>query len=425
MTSINFNPSNFESFGATGLNTARKMLEAVTSHGLEATYDAENKKFTILDSSKLSNEFLEKIFSEKAYESWKPKALDEVDALGNRLVKIVCISPAEEEALERASLPQAFSLSAPAFKEEEIKEVQEALSKSVIDTLIGIMSNDKTELTGIWYPTSLNIFLQKAGKTMPPDYWMGYANTEYFSKTGDFTFELKEGKLPSDAIEALLNGPSVLDCGNATQLAYYKAILDIVGPNKFNELFSGKYFTLKITQHGITDSNSHIACLADYTEAAKARVVGTLGHRPITIGEECHFEGVKFYANKHPVGAGGGWNVIYVGNDQNGEQLFASHGLEKPITEREINRLLVEAYNQERTEGDERFIKQANDPTLYDRDVNSFLKTQYTIPLETADSAVGGFLSNSCRRLLPKSILALKAQSIDPELILGIIENRF
>lgn len=458
-------------YGRFWQNSLQAMNSDLTEHSMSISYDRSSKKITILNSSALSKAELNKIFADKVYDRWKPEVLDSTDALGNRIARLVpdikniiitesqlfsrsfgsrlspslrpskLLRPHIPSYTERSSLiqdkfpyasrryqtlPIPSSLpreeSIPPFSQEEIAEVQTAISCGVKDALTAIMTNEKTALTGVWYPTDLDRFLKESGEVMPEDYWTGHADTELFNKTGRFTFELKEGKPASDAIEALLAGPSVLDCGNATQLAYYKTLLGMLGQDKFNKLFSGEIFKLKITQKGITDYQSPISLFADYSEASKTQARGSLGNRPLSIGEECHFKGIRFYGNKHPAGFGGGWNVVYVGNSTADEQLFIAHGFTKPMTEREIYRLLVEAYNLDRTLQDELFIEVAKDPSLYDKSVNRFLRTQYTIPLTNSDTAVDGFLVGSCRGLRAEPILLAKKRPVDLALKLSLLE---
>ncbi|MCB1111322.1 MAG: hypothetical protein H7A37_10345 [Chlamydiales bacterium] len=299
------------------------------------------------------------------------------------------------------------------FNKKDIEEVQRAIINGVTNALTTIMSKDKSTLSGVWYPGDLHHFLESTGEAMPEDYWTGHADTRYFEKCGIYTFQLIRGRNASDAIEALFSGVSVLDCGNAIQLAYYNTLLEIIGKHKFDALFSGDFSRLTITQLGITDLLSPISYFADFTDAAWRNETGAIGKRPINVGEECHFKGIHFYANKHPRGCGSGWNVVYIGDNSSGEQLFIGHGFDHPLTEREINRLLVDLYNLERTEMDKRFIDKANIPDRYDKHVNVFLKSQYTVSIEQSDSAVEGFIVGTCKGLLPIPILLARTRPAD------------
>jgi len=83
-----FHSSQVLSFGLFGQETAQKMADALESHSLQLIYNNKTTKFTVLESSSLTKETIEKIFSEKSYHGWKPQALDEVDQFGNRLVQL-------------------------------------------------------------------------------------------------------------------------------------------------------------------------------------------------------------------------------------------------------------------------------------------------------------------------------------------------
>ena len=227
-----------------------------------------------------------------------------------------------------------------------------------------------------------------------------------------FTFKLKDGEKASEALLSFFKGPTLADCGNATMACYYKCILDIIGEEKFDQLFSSKSSALTISQKGIADSKTPIYYLADFSEAAKQGKEGVLGKRHLQIGEECHFDGIIWYGNKHPEGFGGGWNVIYMGDDKEGNQLFVAHGFEKPLTEIEINQKFIEFYNQERTSQDEQDAVRINKPEVYDKNINDDLKDHYTVSEEEVEKNpskfLKGFLAGSGRSLKATELIKLK-----------------
>ncbi|QLH36128.1 MAG: hypothetical protein HWD61_08330 [Parachlamydiaceae bacterium] len=72
---------------------------------------------------------------------------------------------------------------------------------------------------------------------------------------------------------------------------------------------------------------------------------GTLHHRPLEIGDWCYFEGVKGYLTRHTSGGNGyGVNVIYIGKNPKGEQLFIGFDFDHAVTEREIYQNLIDLY---------------------------------------------------------------------------------
>ncbi len=86
-----FDPKAVSGFGIFGQETAKKMYTSLSSHSLGVSYESSLKTFTVLGSSSLLSEELEKIFSENKYQGWKPSVLKEVDTDGNHLVRLVPI----------------------------------------------------------------------------------------------------------------------------------------------------------------------------------------------------------------------------------------------------------------------------------------------------------------------------------------------
>ena len=91
---MSFNP---EYYGTAGAETFQKMDVLLKKHGLLCTYNTQTKIFTVLESSKILKEKLKKIFEENSYTGWAPEVLDEVDPLGNHLVKLRYLSGACEK----------------------------------------------------------------------------------------------------------------------------------------------------------------------------------------------------------------------------------------------------------------------------------------------------------------------------------------
>ncbi len=428
-----------QGFGAAAVNTGNLIYEAVKSLNSDAVieFQGTEKLVVIKNLGESTIQDIGRVLYNKKraskYYGWYPIVKEQRSPEGHYLIQFSPFPSGSEPStssipkyVSKGSLmfsskgseliddpvPQISVLSKP-ISDERILEVKTRLSKAVISAMTEMMSNSQQEFTGVWYPTDLKEYLSQKAENMPEEYWTGYASPEYFIKTGRYTFHLKEGKSASDAVNALIAGPSVLDCGNATQLAYYKGLLDVIGPEKFDVLFSLDISRLVITQRGITDPLSPIYLFSDYTSAARKRYNGREGRRPLKVGEECHFKGVTHYANKHPAGFASGWNVIYMGDNQDGEQLFIAHGFKSPMTENQIYTLLAESYNQEMTPEDIKLISEQSAPSLFDRNVNKYLYLYYTIPMEIKDQFMEGFLLKSCRGLKAKLVAKVLEEKID------------
>ena len=85
------------SCGASGLNTARSMSESLEGapEKLKIIYNQQEKEFTILDSSKVSMFRIQEIISKPKYEGWEPKVQNKTDTNGNKIVRLVSITPKE------------------------------------------------------------------------------------------------------------------------------------------------------------------------------------------------------------------------------------------------------------------------------------------------------------------------------------------
>ena len=204
--------------------------------------------------------------------------------------------------------------------------------------------------------------------------------------------------------------------------------MDVIGEEKFNQFFlSSTSFPLTISQ-GFSLANNPIFYLFGFSEVIYRNVEGVIGKRPLKVGEECYFGGVPWYYNKHPGGASGGWNVIYIGDDQAGNQLFIGHGFKKPLTEKEINHNFIDLYNQERTPQDE---KEAlwDKPELSDKNINFWLKNYFTISHEDVEKNrsmfLKGYAANTVKGLQADKLVELKnSRNIDDKIKLKLINDK-
>jgi hypothetical protein len=72
-----------------------------------------------------------------------------------------------------------------------------------------------------------------------------------FEKTGPFRFVSRKGIDPSDAVIAAFTPNTaawVIECSIAVSLIKYRAVLSMLGPNKFNERFSDKGIILSVVE---------------------------------------------------------------------------------------------------------------------------------------------------------------------------------
>jgi hypothetical protein len=462
-----------ELFDFTCIFLAEKITERIEKEGkLKGEFDSKNHKVTILNSSDLPDSLLNKILYENTVltpfgnfgcqlqtkrnqeGNWEvlfspsesfakiefdyfsdecdnDSITDSILLTSRELFKhcieddipirfgLTCQKPMHlEDRMDSFASLRCFSILSPHdwnddTNPKEILEMEEVISENLIKIATQFL-NRHEGVKGIWYREDYQKLLKdEFDIEIGEEFSTGFANKEYFEKIGIYSFRLKEGKKPSEAIKKFLQGPTVADCGNALLVCHYKNLLDIIGEEKFDQLFSMEGLRLTIGQKGITDLENPIYWLSDYTEASILQLEGIFGKRPLQLGDECYFQGVPWYGNKHPAGYGGGWNMIYVGDNDMGDQLFVGHGSEKPLTEREINQKLVELYNLERSPEDELYVTQAKKPWLYSKELNFYLKKHETISLENLttkkrEAYIPGFVAGSPKRLSAKELIRLK-----------------
>ncbi len=156
-------------------------------------------------------------------------------------------------------------------------------------------------------------------------------------KKSPYRFVLKSGVTPSAALQTLLEGFNLLECASVAQIAYYIAVQNLLGIEKFDILFgSESSYPFRIGQqpkHPLDVLKKH------YIESSEKRA-------PLKRGDLVYFKNVIKYRLKHPFGHASGFNVICV-DDTIGAERFVGLGLPpEGVTREEMQVLLLEEYNK-------------------------------------------------------------------------------
>jgi hypothetical protein len=203
-------------------------------------------------------------------------------------------------------------------------EVDERLTNKVIEVMQNItrMNQSNTNLdVGVYYPLP---YVQALRASQEPKFqarlntfiehgmaYHGYASPTYFkmvpqldSPSGKqvMTFVLKPNVSASEALKNLQAGLSVLGCGETCQVAQYTAILDVLGPEKFDALFAADSPTPLIIS-GIHSKNP-ISKLRNYICQEKATL------HDVKRGDLIYFFNASSYQDKHLIGSSQGHNSI-------------------------------------------------------------------------------------------------------------------
>jgi hypothetical protein len=174
---------------------------------------------------------------------------------------------------------------------------------------------------GIWYASHYYLGLKKCHQT-PRMEWLvknghtfhGYAPAKFFDPIPSNAypkgraicqFIIKDGVSPSIAIKQIgCESLALLDCGSTREVAFYQALLEVLGDEKFNKLFERKsHCPLQIG----TGQANPISCLFEKVQLRSSQ--------EIQKGDFCHMTTIQEYMAKHPAGNSRGFNVICCDTD--------------------------------------------------------------------------------------------------------------
>ncbi|OGT46752.1 MAG: hypothetical protein A3E83_03615 [Gammaproteobacteria bacterium RIFCSPHIGHO2_12_FULL_41_20] len=172
-----------------------------------------------------------------------------------------------------------------------------------------------------------------------------------------FLFQANENILPHQALAAFFHGPTFADCGSVLQACVYRAIEEMLGSDTFNRLFGNALSRFVITPILYRE----IPVQMEYPDVSqKNRLHGgnplyflfdsidTPTEKDIVPGDILYIKGIEKYPYKHPAGTENGENVICIGRNPAGENLYLGFGpvtFPQPLTYAEIRVKLIHAYN--------------------------------------------------------------------------------
>lgn len=249
-----------------------------------------------------------------------------------------------------------------------LKDTEEQLRKVMVKQMQQIAeinqknSSEAREFwkTGIWYCVDLFGSLTEAGqkellKDFQSDnqYLAGIAPFSHFDRMVDENgyaaqnhFIAKKNVKASEAMDAVLSGLTVIDCGAACQLARYATIREVLGDEKFNQIFN-ENAPINIG-YDIDDVRQPILPFIDYCDKSNdEKNVGKRFDRPVKLGELVFLKGVPEGSFKKPLGVWNAFNVI-CSDPTPGNQKFVGMGLD-PAGESELDiyRKMIKNHNLE------------------------------------------------------------------------------
>jgi hypothetical protein len=237
----------------------------------------------------------------------------------DKMESIVC------EAIHAASQNRLQKRFSPHLIDPASKIVEKAVTKSIATTVSAVLKK-QTEFQ-----------LVKLHDELTPPLGFVTADPKFYAFDGKFK--------PSETISALFFQNPSLDSAAFIQVVYLKAILDVIGAEKFDAIFSHEPLKIKLTQIGYDWLNP----LSFFTEFLTSEITAT-SFDPITFGSKVNFCGVKWDSARHPSRWPISIQVLRV--DAVAQPLFFGLGMNFPTTGDDICHQLVEEYAKMPSEDD-------------------------------------------------------------------------
>lgn len=175
----------------------------------------------------------------------------------------------------------------------------------------------------------------------------GYADPEYFVRVEPMTWRLQEGKSASAAIKAWLRGPTIAECATSLVVSQLDALRGLLGDAAFDRKFGSTSGADAEVKKLYISGNLGECIPEDWIRGAGTTGDGTAALRK---GAKYFFGNHSKYTLKHPEGVFQGENCIYLGDG-----LWMGFGVGGHTTA-EMYELMVDEYNENRTEADYKSI---------------------------------------------------------------------
>ena len=188
------------------------------------------------------------------------------------------------------------------------------------------------------------------------------APNQYWNVGVDGRFEENVMKFhtPSEMLGAFFQGPTIAECASVMQACMYRAIEDILGTAVFNQHFGKSITPFLITPilfNPIYSVDSEISLKYKHIDPRNAgnplyylfEEKFNVTDQDVQPGDIIYLKGVDKYAEKHLEGSSPGWNLLCVGKNFDGDNLYLGFGpneFDTPKTYGQVKKRLIDGYNQ-------------------------------------------------------------------------------
>ena len=217
--------------------------------------------------------------------------------------------------------------------------------------------------SGLWYSSD---YANIVNRNDDSNQFIGFTNKKFWDITTSIFlkeqtvsfFLINENIKPSDALKSFIIGPTFCECANVIQVTFYNYILNLIGENKFNELFGNILTPFIITPLLFTPMMNfprNKTYKNKYDPIVENPIyflfdkIDVLDIDQIQNNDIVYIQGVQKYQNKHFSGSFSGWNLICDKPTLTDELKFIGFGPNEfkdgPKTYEQMKTILIDGYN--------------------------------------------------------------------------------
>lgn len=229
------------------------------------------------------------------------------------------------------------------------KVTQESLGEHAVACMAGA-NTGHSKTSGVWYAS---VYKAKYPSEWKDAYAGGYANPEYWERIGDnMQWRLRKRRSASEGLKAWFAGLTIAECYSTAIVCEVDSIRDALGNSKFDDKFGSKEKDVEPRLEMGMDGSNALEGRLTAVDVRQHGEAGTMGHRPVSVGDWCYFYNHPRYLLKHPSGIFQGENAMLL-EDHEAPKVQIWEGLgESKRTEEAMYQDMFQDYNRDRDADD-------------------------------------------------------------------------
>lgn len=164
-----------------------------------------------------------------------------------------------------------------------------------------------------------------------------------FVRVRPYGYRMQDGNEPAQALKRFFKGPTLVDSGLMVEAIFFSTMARCLGAAKFNRLFQRPSMHFRLQNQGALQLDG---LLSVFTRCVAGRGRSSRELRSLVTGTRLYFNGIPWYAAKHPFGEGEKLHVITMLSRPGCEPRFCGDGLSRMASQEEIINQLFSQYQK-------------------------------------------------------------------------------